>query len=144
MKYSSLLLSTVTLLYSLAAAQHLVTVVHHEIVTVTWDAAARAAEQGSAGASGAVAAGKKVSGQEYNETGSFDDEADFEDSIDSIDGKVNAKQTRTKSFDPTALSKSRTASSTGASDGNSAASLKASVGVAGAIALMAVAGGALL
>lgn len=142
-------------LLSLSSAQYVVTVTHHEIVTVTYnpvgsgpgvgpnDTAAGVNEQGFLDYSNA-SNGTGIENDKDKENENENELTQDEVEEDGIDGKIHAHQTRTKSKSLNTASMTRTTKPTGKSgEGNSAAGVQASLSIA-AIALVAMLGGMVL
>lgn len=155
------------------AQQHIVTVTHQEIVTVTYTPGAETAAGGSgsgsgsggwdgaaAGQEGGYYAGGGADGGDGNSWGSgsgagagaervADQAVDghYAEDAEDLDGKVNAHQTRTSTGDDLSSSKtasmSKTSKTSSSDEGNAAMNVKVPVAIV-AIAMMAVIGGVAL
>lgn len=134
------LFNTLAIFFGLFAAfinaQYVVTVVHQEIVTVTYNPVQTTASLG--GNSGGIVGAKDI------QNGDIDDEEESEQGIDNetddLNGRINARQTSVPSESLSTKTKAMTktkAQKTGASSSNSAASLKASM-LVGSLAMIAL------
>lgn len=116
-------------------AQYVVTVVHQEIVTVTYNPVQTTASL--SGNSGGIVGAKDI------QNGDIDDEESeqgIDNENDDLNGRINARQTSVPSESLSTKTKAMTktkAQKTGASSSNSAASLKASM-LVGSLAMIAL------